>query len=118
MHPIPKDLDLSRLLGGEVIQICLGWHQIQIHLHPSGTFSIECPWTLSLASKVVEQSAEQVGRGIPTHLGTLLGRSFDGWTVMSETLIQFRFSEDAAITLRADSREYECFQIEPLGVVI
>jgi len=127
MHPIPADLDLSNLVGGEVIQVCLGCHQIQIHLQPVGAIHIECPWKLTFADETMEVSGESnpspvfegpVGMNTPTRIARLLAMTLQGWTVESPNRLTLRFSDGIRLTLIADFGPYECFQIDPLGIVI
>ena len=52
MYGVPVDLDLSFLHGAELIQVCLGQHQLQFHFHPVGSISVEGGWELRDAAGV------------------------------------------------------------------
>ena len=46
MYGVPADLDLSFLHGAELLQVCLGTHQIQFRFHPVGEIAVEGKWEL------------------------------------------------------------------------
>jgi len=47
MPGMSADLDLSFLLGAELIQVCLGVWQVQFHFHPPASVAVEGDWELS-----------------------------------------------------------------------
>jgi hypothetical protein len=53
MNGLPKDLDLSFLLGQEAIQVCFGLHEKLLHLDGETSITLECEF--SIASSIGDE---------------------------------------------------------------
>ena len=53
MYGVPSNLDLTFLHNAELIQVCLGAHQVQFHFHPKGSLYVMGKWELSAEDGVL-----------------------------------------------------------------
>jgi len=53
VNGIPTDLSLTVFKGAELVQLCIGLHQLQFHFHPTGSISVEGGWELRDAAGVL-----------------------------------------------------------------
>src|SRR4051812_15579656 len=112
MHGVPENLDLSFLHSAELIQLCLGLHDVQLRFHPTGEISIDGTWEL------LGSSGRALASGGPAEawgLHRLVGMSVTGTKVDSPASISLEFGN--GLTLRILDREnYEAFTIWPGGI--
>ncbi len=117
MYGVPSTLDLTFLHGAELVQVCLGAHQVQFHFQPLGSISVEGEWELlDAAGQQLDRSHPGTERP-PYLLHRLLGKRVVGSQVVAPHSIALRFEGGASLRVFDSSREYESFSIEPGGVV-
>jgi hypothetical protein len=117
MHGVPTDLDLTFLRGAELIQVCLGRHQVQFHFHPAGSISVEGKWELlDAAGARIDQSDDGPDRP-PYQLHRLLGLTVVDIDVSAPDWLALRFEGGCVLRIFGDSEQYESFQINPSGIV-
>jgi Family of unknown function (DUF6188) len=118
MYGIPHDIDLSFLVGAELIQVCVGSNQIQMQFVPD-RLSILVVSDLTLLAppepaKVVTQFPRDAGALLP-----LLGRKVAGWKRSSDRTLDLTFDDGVCLTLSDDSDHYESFEISgPRGLLV
>ena len=78
MYGFPADLNLAFLHGAELIQVCLGQHQLQFHFHPTGSISVTSAWKLREAAGAVIDRRHDGPDRPPYQLHRHLGRSVAG----------------------------------------
>lgn len=111
MNRIPRNTDLSFLHGLEVIQVCLGQHEIILRLHPEGAIRVEGAWLLKDGTGcVIDRKTEQSIRE-SSKLHKLLGRTITNCSVRDETHLDVYFGT-WVLELEDDSNQYETFAIE------
>jgi hypothetical protein len=117
MYGVPMDLDLAFLHGAEVIQVCLGQYQVQLHFAPTASIFIQGGWELRDAT-ATQISCPQYGpspRFDPLH--QLLGRRVVSTEVMPPKWFGLQFDGGENLRVFDDSKEFESFQIEPGGII-
>ena len=118
MHGVSPHLNLSVLRGAQLIQICLGQHQVQFHFHPIGTVSIEGKWSLYDADRcLMSERSDLFGRR-PIQLHRILGQHIQGIQISPPDSLTLRFDNGESLQLFDSCRDYESIQIEPGGIVI
>jgi hypothetical protein len=118
MYGVPADLDLSFLRGAELIQVCLGLHQLQFHFHPAGSISVEGGWVLLDASGARLDGRHDGPDRPPYQLHRLLGRCVAEFEVSAPGWFALQFEGGEVLRVFDDSAQYESFQIEPGGIVV
>lgn len=118
MYGVPAALDLAFLRGAELIQVCLGAHQLQFHFHPVGDISVQSGWELLDARGARIDGAPIRTDGAPYRLHMLLGRTVVVCEVRAPEWFSITF--DCRNTLRVfdDDPNYECFSIQPGNVFV
>ena len=117
MYGVPADLDLAFLHGAELMQVCLGQHQIQFHFNPPGSISVEGGWELLDAAGVrIDGRQNRLDRP-PYQLHRLLGRRVTGSEVSAPEWFALWFQDGEMLRVFDDSPHYESFQIEPGGII-
>ena len=106
MYGLTGTLDLSFLLGGTVIQVCLGQYQTQVRLEDA-VILIECKHTL-----VTAEGTTVWDRGaFPSEgLSRLLGQTVSQASVLDERTLELTFSAGDRLLLVDDSDQFESFQ--------
>ncbi|HKB03247.1 MAG TPA: DUF6188 family protein [Gemmataceae bacterium] len=118
MHGVPPGPDLSFLRGAELIQVCLGRHQVQFHFHPAGQISVEGMWELlDPAGARIDQSSDAPDRP-PYQFHRLLGLAVVSVEVSAPDSFALRFDGGYVLRVFDDSEQYESFQVQPGGIVV
>ena len=118
MYGVPADLNLDFLRGAELIQVCLGQHQAQLHFYPTGTITIEGGWELNDATgNRIDGKCDDPDRP-PYQLHRLLGYRVIETAVFAPRSISLSFEKGLVLRVFDDSTEYESISIEPCGVFI
>ncbi len=113
MNGVPADLDLTFFHGAEVIQVCLGQYQLQIHFQPAGAIFIEGGWELlDAAGERIDRSYDAPERP-PYQLHRLLGRRVVGSEVAAPISFALRFDGGDLLRVFDDSEQFESFHIQP-----
>lgn len=113
MHGIPANLTLAPFEAGEVIQVCLGLHQVQFHFHPTGSISLEGGWELLAADGTcIDRRYHGLDRP-PYQLHRLLGRRVVGSEVAAPKWFALRFEGGEVLRVFDDVAQGESFSIEP-----
>jgi hypothetical protein len=118
MPGIPANLDLSFLLGAELVQVCLGVWQVQFHFEPSASISVEGDWELAdPEGGVIDQSSDIV-REQPFQLHRLLQRIVVGMEVSAPLSLSLRFTGGLVLRIFASADGYESFSIQPGNIFV
>jgi hypothetical protein len=117
MNGVHPDLDLSALVGTELIQVGVGEHQIILAFMPQASITIESSYVLTEA----DGSVAEAGR--PDELRTkclleLLGETIVSATPKPPSAVEVRFSGGRVLRLIDDSPQYECFSIQPGDIFV
>jgi hypothetical protein len=118
MYGVPNGLDLNFLHGSELIQVCLGVHQVQFHFHPVGTIAVEGEWELLRADGSALDRSEPAPRTLPFQLHRLLGQRVTRTQVDPPTSIAVWFESGELLRVYDSSKEYESFTIQPGDIVV
>lgn len=121
LHRVLQSTDWSFLVGGEVIQIAIGFHDVQLHLFrgktiTGPTISITCDFEHRRAGKLL--SAAEESRFRATTLVSLLGKTVKRVAADGEKSLTVAFDGEEAVTIITDDEPYECFTVTgPDGLI-
>jgi hypothetical protein len=113
MYQIPKDVDWSFLCGKELIQVCYGRYQTQLHFYGDVSVSIEANVEHSDGSQVLGKSLER--EQCVTSLINLLGASIKRVELEGDDALALHFSNDNVLRLLVDDAPYQAFSISAPG---
>ncbi len=117
MYGVPEDLDLSRLVGDALDQVCLGAHELQFRFRGGTTLSVRGHWELhddsgGLVDRALEPSERDCYR-----LHRLLGATVTGFALDAPRSFALAFG-GLRLTVFDDSDQYESFEIQPDGIIV
>ena len=118
MYGVPKDLDLAFLHGAQLIQVCLGQHQVQLIFHPEANISVEGEWNLYAVDGSELDRSRPLPRQEAFQLHRLLGQRVTETSVSSPNWIALRFESGDLLRISDSSRDYESFSIQPGSIFI
>ena len=121
MHEIPADLDLAFLVGSEVVQVCLGSFDVQVHFQPEASIHITGgDWELKDQSgRIIDRALDAPAHeGGPFLLHRLLGRRVRTVEVHPPDWLEVIFEDGLALRIIDDSEQFESFEIQPLGLTV
>jgi hypothetical protein len=113
MYGLPTNTDLSLLVGQEVIQMCFGSNDTQIHMSDgkvSATFSV----LDTLIHAIPQENREIVWAGEPpppTHLTRLLRTTIVGAAVVEDGTVEVCFSNGDRLRLVDDDPYHVSYEI-------
>ena len=118
MYGVPATLTLKHFVGATLIRVSLGEFQIQFHFHPESEITVEGRWELrDTAGGLVDQARSPAERdAYRRHV--LLGRRIVEAHVDAPTSIALQFDSGHRLEIFDSSSEYECFTIQPDGIVV
>jgi hypothetical protein len=118
MAGIPANLDLSFLLGAEVVQVCLGIWQVQIQFEPLTSLTVEGDWELANEEgQVIDRSSDTM-REEPFHLHLLLQRVVVAAAEVSAPL-SFALRFTGGLILRVFVPGWgESFSLQPANIFV
>lgn len=104
------------LRSGELIQVCVGVHDLQFHLHPKGHISVwaRCE-VLNADGSVADVWGEQRSTGFCAFID-LLGGTVSDVSVDDRTTLRLRFVDGRQLVLFDDSEQYESFSVDDIIV--
>ena len=108
MYRIPKNLDLSRVVGEFTTQVRVGQFDLQFTFG-SVSFAVQSPVDLFRDGKLVAHWEE--GRWPDPGFYDIMNANVRRCEVVSDRLILFEFENGIAMHLEDNSDQYECMQI-------
>jgi len=115
MNRIPIDLDLSPLIGLEIIQVAIGQNEVVIQLYPTGAIRLEGSWMLKdKGGEIIDQSMDHSEREV-WRIHKIIGRKILDCIVRDEKHLDLLF-DDFILQLEDDSDHFETFSIEHLSL--
>jgi hypothetical protein len=118
MYGVPEGLDLRFLHGSELIQVCLGLHQVRFIFQPEGSISVEGEWELLGADGSILDRSEPAPRTLAFQLHRLLGQRVIQTQVNSPTSVAVVFESGELLRVFDSSKGYESFTIQPGNLVV
>ncbi|HTR85357.1 MAG TPA: hypothetical protein VMI56_12825 [Reyranella sp.] len=118
MYKVLQSTDWSFLVGGEVHQVAIGLHQVQVAVFEDITTSIECDFAHERSGHVLSSSTEMHTKAAT--LVSLLGKTVESVTPKGEEALILQFSGDERLTLIVGPAEepYESFNVSRPGDII
>ena len=114
LYRVLQSTDWSFLVGGEVIQVAIGFHDVQIHLFrdktvTGPTISIGCDFEHRRAGVLLSGTEESRFRA--TTLVSLLGKAVKQVAADGEKSLTLVFDGGEAVTIITNDEPYECFTV-------
>lgn len=107
MNLLPSDFDISFLIGDELIQVCIGLHQLQLRFENS---SIEGDGKIEIQSdnrtKVLVNEEWQSTEGFEN----VIGQKVESWCRISDSCFSLNWDR-ARLFFYTEEGPYECFTI-------
>jgi len=116
MYGLPQGVDLSFLVGKELIQVGVG--SCDIVLAFDGQLSISIQTTVYHSKKGKPLAAYEVGPSSAGVLLPLLRSAITQFTANQEGTLNMTFSNGECVEIRDEDTHYECYQIEHEGSLI
>jgi len=112
MRPIPKDLNLDRLVGQQLQQICIGAHDLQFKFE--GEDRIRCTGVVTVT---IEEFCHDVftedGWKDASPLAKIAGRDVVSWKIESAYVFAITLTPAAVIRFISEDSPYEDFVVDP-----
>jgi hypothetical protein len=108
MYRIPLDLDLSRLVGSEINQICLGRHDVQFKFSGLCHISTQITVIVKHEDDLISSWNENWSTA---DFQMLLNRKIEGYSIPDDRSLVIVFCGGYTLMLRDDSDQYESMQI-------
>ena len=113
MYGFPKDLDLSHLVGGELIRISIDQYNLLFEFDPQNTINISGKWVLrNEQNEIFDQGVlETEKESYKVH--KLVGQKIQDYEISSPKSIKFIFENNWELELIDNSDQYETCSISP-----
>jgi hypothetical protein len=118
VYGVPATLDLTFLHDAELIQVCLGVYELQLHFHPVGSISVMTGWELFDHDGVRIDHGGQAFPRPAFELHRLLGQKVMRTQVNAPSHIDLLFERGERLRVTDDSTQYEAFTIQPGDIVV
>jgi hypothetical protein len=110
MYKIDKLIDLTPLVGNEVIQICIGLYSVGIgFINNEVSINISGQYKLEKNGSVFLNGCAEEDPDINKMLVCLLHQSIESAMVVADNILVVNFSNDYCLHLIDDSEQYESF---------
>ena len=116
MGPIPKELNLERLIGQQLLQICLGAHEFQLRFESGDWISCEGNVAVKLGNTWHHIFTDE-GWKDSSALSQIVGREVVSWLVESSHVLSITLVPRATIRLTGEDSPYESFGFYPEAIV-
>jgi hypothetical protein len=111
MNRIPLSLDLSPLVGLEIIQVSIGQNEVILVFHPAGFIRLEGDWILKENDgRIIDQSMEHSERDA-WRIHKIIGSKISECIIRDERHLDILF-DGYILEIEDDSDHYETFAIE------
>ena len=110
MSKLSADFDLSFLIGKDINQICFGAHQVQLHLNPNLSISIECKLDFLYNGEGIPDVWSPDAACLNTGLLQLIGKSISSYKIQNHSL-DLTLSNNDKLVLYFRDDKFESFQI-------
>jgi hypothetical protein len=116
MNGLAKNVDLSFLVGRELIQIAIGIHQVIFSFDEQVTISIEGEFSLKTNEGLTTWTPGAPRAACPAI--DLLGTSIDSVDAREDGTLQLFLSDGSRLTILDANKEFESYQICRPGMTI
>ena len=120
LYRILQSTDWSFLIGAEVTQIAIGFHQVQVALFKNRidtTISMETDFIHERSGQVLSEATSTPDRAAT--LVTLIGKQIENVRADGENALFISFSGSETLKIMVDDEPYEDFTIDgPAGLLV
>lgn len=109
MYGLPKDTDLSFLIGLEVTQVAIGLHHIALSFHEGSSIDLECEFELSGKLISPDPPAKFAKEG--GALIKLLGHRVKSAAVEGNGTVRMDFSNEIELRIFDSNSNYESYKV-------
>lgn len=113
MYKFSRDLDLSHLVGCEVVEVSHAPYNLLFRLEPENVINISGRWRVvdEKGNLIDEGDFEKPKESYRTHL--LLTRKVKYCQIVDPTVLSVNFEDGWSLQIIDDSEQYECCHISP-----
>ncbi|MBP7745225.1 MAG: hypothetical protein KA383_03775 [Phycisphaerae bacterium] len=116
MYGIPSDADWSFLVGKELLQVCIGLHQVALRFDGEVAVNIECDF--EHLRPAMDKHSQAALSTQATTLVSLLGSRIERATSEANQTLALSFTNAEVLKVHDDSASYESFQVLAPGIQI
>ncbi len=109
MYGLKKDIDLSFFVGSELIQVCIGLHQLILNFSGDISISIECEFSHLSKGRALNKSSELPDSACS--LLTTLGCCVTDINNLGNGNLEIKFSNGEIIQINDSNKDYESYCI-------
>ncbi len=117
MYGLSKDKDLGFMLNKDLLQVCVGLHEVILNF--DGDMSILTQCTFEVIAEVFSPggtpNSQQAALGSPSSFLPLLGAKIVAVENVGDQRLILRFSEGTTVILHEDNSNFESYQITAPG---
>ena len=117
MNGLPKNKDLTFLLGKELIQVCVGLHQKIIRFDGETSITLECEY--KVLNVEVDEGEVSTSCSGTAKLLKILGSRITGVTNEGSGELSIAFSNGSVLVVYDSNSEYESYQLsDPTQTIV
>jgi hypothetical protein len=117
MNGIPRDLNLSDIVGSEIQQIRVGRYDVQFYFGSGRGINVQGDVDVLNGGRVIAEWREESGWStVAFH--KLLNTPVVGYSIPHERLLEIQFEGELSMRLHDSSEQYESMQIYPEGIIV
>lgn len=109
MYGLKKDIDLSFFLGSELIQVCIGLHQLILNFSGDISIALECEFSHSSKGRALNKSSELPDSACS--LITTLGCCVTDINNLGNGNLEIKLSNGDIIQIIDSNKDYESYWI-------
>ncbi len=118
MYGLKKEIDLSFLVGRELIQVAIGLYQVQFHSDEDVTVSVEAEFRYFDGQDEWNWQQEPSSQQIAARTVAMLGASITNLDSNKNGTLALTFSNEHRLTILDPFKEYESYAITRPGQTI
>ena len=112
MGPVPKELDLDRIVGMRLLQVCLEAHEFRLVFEDGS--GIRCLGAVAASVNGIYSHVFLGGRWQDVSpLTQIVGRKVNSWDGAASHVLQITFIPEAELTLISEDSKSEDFIFDP-----
>ena len=110
MYKFSQDLDLTKLIGGVLNQVCVGRYDVQFKFDTDVSIALQSRAVVLQEGEPAATWSEDEGWS-STGYQNLLNRSVVAFSIESESVLEIAFADEWRLRLYDESDQYESMQI-------
>jgi len=118
MYGLKKEIDLSFLVGRELIQLAIGLYQVQFHFDEDVTVSVEAEFCYFDSQDKWNWRQDPISPQVAARTVAILGATITGFESNENGTLALMFSNGHSLTILDPVKQYESYSITRPGQTI